>query len=217
MPTPVSTTKMPRQSVTRSTWPPMSGAMIGATPDISIRVEKNRAISTPSYRSRTTARAMTMPAAPARPWSSRKPMSSWTEGAIAQIAVAPTYTIMPISSGLRRPQRSLIGPTTSWPNAIPAMHAVRVSWTVAAGAVRESATAGSAGRYMSMESGGSAVSPPRTRVTSRPTRRAAATAWCATGATGPVGAGAVTGSAAGMCPSVRSWPVSGFGIGSPCC
>ena len=43
--------------------------MIGATPEISIRVEKKRAISTPSYRSRTTARAITMPAAPARPCS----------------------------------------------------------------------------------------------------------------------------------------------------
>ncbi len=48
MPTAVSTTKMPRQSVIRRTCPPISGATIGATPEISIRVEKNRAISTPS-------------------------------------------------------------------------------------------------------------------------------------------------------------------------
>lgn len=64
--------------------------MIGATPEISIRVEKNRAISTPSYRSRTTARAMTIAADPARPWSSRKPISSSAVGARAQIAVART-------------------------------------------------------------------------------------------------------------------------------
>lgn len=84
------TWKTPRQSVIRRIWPPMSGAMIGATPEISIRVEKNRAISTPSYRSRTTARAITMPAAPAKPWSSRKVMSSSTVGAKAQTAVAAT-------------------------------------------------------------------------------------------------------------------------------
>lgn len=48
MPTTVSTTKMPRQSVIRRTCPPITGAMTGATPEISIRVEKNRAISTPS-------------------------------------------------------------------------------------------------------------------------------------------------------------------------
>lgn len=47
-PTTVRTTKTPRQSVIRSTWPPISGAMIGATPEISIRVEKNRAMSRPS-------------------------------------------------------------------------------------------------------------------------------------------------------------------------
>ena len=81
---------MPRQSVNRSTCPPISGATIGATPEISIRVEKKRAISTPSYRSRTTARAMTMPAAPASPCRSRKPMRSSVVGAKAQSAVART-------------------------------------------------------------------------------------------------------------------------------
>lgn len=56
---------------------------------------------------------------------------------------------------------------------MPARQAVRVSWTVAVGLCRASVTWGSAGRYMSMDSGGSAVRPPRTRVTSRPVRRAA--------------------------------------------
>lgn len=88
MPMTVRTTKMPRQSVIRRTWPPMRGATIGATPEISMRVEKKRAISTPSYRSRTTARAITMPAAPARPCIRRKPMRSGAVGARAQTAVA---------------------------------------------------------------------------------------------------------------------------------
>ncbi|CAM5656750.1 hypothetical protein SCANM63S_07402 [Streptomyces canarius] len=61
---------------------------MGAAPEISMRVEKKRAMATPSYRSRTTARAMTTPAAPARPWSSRKAISVPTVGARAHRAVA---------------------------------------------------------------------------------------------------------------------------------
>ncbi len=68
----------------------MSGATIGATPEISIRVEKKRAMVTPSYRSRATARAMTMPAAPARPCASRQATRSSTVGANAHSAVATT-------------------------------------------------------------------------------------------------------------------------------
>ncbi|SCD73935.1 hypothetical protein GA0115246_105383 [Streptomyces sp. SolWspMP-sol7th] len=90
MPTTVRTRKMPRQSVKRRICPPMSGATIGATPEMSMSVEKNRAIASPSYRSRTTARAMTIPAAPARPWIRRKTMSSAVPGAIAHAAVART-------------------------------------------------------------------------------------------------------------------------------
>lgn len=48
MPTAVRTTNTPRQSVTRRIWPPTRGATIGATPETSIRVEKKRAIATPS-------------------------------------------------------------------------------------------------------------------------------------------------------------------------
>ncbi|GGW91698.1 hypothetical protein GCM10010297_11910 [Streptomyces malachitofuscus] len=55
---------------------------------------------------------------------------------------------------------------------MPARQAVRVSWTVAAGACRDWVTSGSAGRYMSIASGGVAVRPPRRRVTSRLVRRA---------------------------------------------
>ncbi len=57
---------------------------------------------------------------------------------------------------------------------MPARHAVRVSCTVAAGACSDLVTSGSDGRYMSMASGGVAVSPPSTNVTRRPVRRRAA-------------------------------------------
>lgn len=93
-------------------------------------------------------------------------------GAKAHSTVATTYTARPASSGRLRPHRSLIGPTTSCPSAIPARHAVSVSWTVAAGACRASVTSGSEGRYMSIASGGVAVRPPRISITSRPVRPA---------------------------------------------
>lgn len=48
MPMTVRTTNTPRQSVTRRTCPPISGATIGATPEISMRVEKKRAMAMPS-------------------------------------------------------------------------------------------------------------------------------------------------------------------------
>ena len=74
---------MPRQSVTCSSSPPTSGARIGARPLTSMSRAKKRAAATPVCRSRTIARAMTMPAAPAAPWTTRKPSSSQMLAAIA--------------------------------------------------------------------------------------------------------------------------------------
>ena len=62
---------MPRQSVTCRSWPPITGARIGARPITIISRENSRAASTPSKRSRTIARPTTMPAAPATPCNSR--------------------------------------------------------------------------------------------------------------------------------------------------
>jgi hypothetical protein len=83
-----STTKIPRQSVTCSNWPPTSGARIGASPPTSMSKAKKRAAATPVCRSRTTARAMTMPAAPAAPWMSRKASSAQMVGAMAHSSEA---------------------------------------------------------------------------------------------------------------------------------
>ena len=49
----------------------MIGAMIGANPKTITSREKKRAASAPAKRSRTIARATTMPAAPATPCRSR--------------------------------------------------------------------------------------------------------------------------------------------------
>ena len=64
---PASRTNTPRHVVTRSTWPPITGARIGARPLTSISSEKKRAAATPECMSRTIARAITIPAAPATP------------------------------------------------------------------------------------------------------------------------------------------------------
>lgn len=81
-----STTKTPRQEVTRSTWPPMIGARIGARPLTSISIEKNLVIAMPEKSSRTVARAITMPAAAPMAWTTRAAMSNSAVGANAQSA-----------------------------------------------------------------------------------------------------------------------------------
>ena len=78
-----STTNWPRQSANRAIWAPASGARIGARPVTSTMSENTRAASAPSNRSRTIARAITIPAAPARPCSSRSAMSAQMDGARA--------------------------------------------------------------------------------------------------------------------------------------
>ncbi len=74
-------------------------------------------------------------------------------GATAQAREEKTKEASPISSGRRRPSRSLTGPIRSWPAAMPIRHAVRVSCTADALACRSRLICGKAGRYMSMHSG----------------------------------------------------------------
>ena len=66
----------------------MEGARIGASPVTSMRSEKKRADSRSSKRSRTTARAITMPAHPPRAWANRQPTRASMERAEAQPAEA---------------------------------------------------------------------------------------------------------------------------------
>src|SRR3954452_20075231 len=65
-------------------------------------------------------------------------------------------------SGSRRPIRSLSGPTTSWPSASPATHAVSVSCTCDAPEPSVRAIWGNAGRYMSIDNGPIALTAPST-------------------------------------------------------
>ena len=86
-----STTNTPCHVVMSSSWPPMMGARMGARPLTSIVSAKKRAASDPAKWSRTTARAMTMPAAPPMPWSTRSAMRPQTDGATAHSRDATVY------------------------------------------------------------------------------------------------------------------------------
>ena len=82
------TTNNPRHDVIRSSCPPRIGASVGARPVTSSSSEKTRAAAAPDRRSRTTARAITIPAAPAKPWTRRSATSTEIEGATAHASDA---------------------------------------------------------------------------------------------------------------------------------
>ena len=69
---------MPFHDVTASSCPPASGARIGASPVTSISDENSRTAAAPECRSRTTAREITIPPAPASPWTKRRAISAPT-------------------------------------------------------------------------------------------------------------------------------------------
>ena len=87
-PSAASTTNTPRHEVMSSTCPPISGAHTGTTPVIPMSSANMRAAVTPPDRSRTIARATTIPKPPAIPWTSRATTSSPTVGAAAQATEA---------------------------------------------------------------------------------------------------------------------------------
>jgi hypothetical protein len=83
-PTAASTKKMPRQDITRISWPPMTGAIDGATPVTRMRSENTRAAACPLVRSRTTAFEMTIAMPPANPCRNLAATSVATFGDTAQ-------------------------------------------------------------------------------------------------------------------------------------
>ena len=163
------------------------------------------AAARPTNRSRTIAIVTTDAAAAPTPCSTRRPPSTAMLGATRHSSDASTCTPTPPSSGRLRPNVSERGPTSSWPSASPASVPVRVSWTAADVVPRSSTIVGSAGRYMSIVSGPSAISAPRTSTSRRrPHPVGGATA---------VGAGsviAVTKCLSGLYASGKYFPVQGL-------
>jgi hypothetical protein len=80
---------------------------------------------------------------------------------MAHRAEVAMYAAMPISRIPRRPNRSDSGPAMSWPAARPIRQAVTVSWATEVAAPRSAVSAGSAGRYRSIEIGPNTVSSRR--------------------------------------------------------
>ena len=111
--------------------------------------------------SRATARAMTMPVPPIKPWMKRKAMNNSIVGAKIQAKLLSINKAMPMKRGTLRPLSSLIGPAMTCPKAIPAMDAVIVSWTRDVDAPKISMISGSDGKYMSVERGAIAASAPK--------------------------------------------------------
>ena len=93
--------------------PPTRGASTGATPPTVIISVNALAAARPVTTSAMIARPMTMPPAPANPWTSRARTSTGSVGASAQTTPAATQTDALTISGPRRPRRSESGPITS--------------------------------------------------------------------------------------------------------
>jgi hypothetical protein len=68
-----------------------------------VMIESTRAMSGPLNRSRTTARAITGPAAPPSACRKRSAINTSMRGASAQPSDESTYSATPHISGLRRP------------------------------------------------------------------------------------------------------------------
>ena len=160
----VNKTKVARQFAKRRICPPITGAIMGANPLTIMSTEKNRVSSEPSQTSRAIAREITIPLAPAKPAKKRKKRKRYIFCASTQPSVAPTKTSIPIRRGLRRPKRSLNGPARICPSAMPSVVIVSVICTNDVGTEKASCTSGSAGRYISVESGAIAVITPRNMV-----------------------------------------------------
>src|SRR5918999_5345428 len=149
---------IPRQPTGPANSPPTSGATTGATPPtVSISVNA-LAAARPATRSAITARPITIPPAPVKPWISRAITSTARLGVRAVATPASTQTAALTINGPRRPSRSESGPVTSCPNARPTRNVVKVSCTPLASVSRATAIAGNPGRYRSVANGASAAS-----------------------------------------------------------
>jgi hypothetical protein len=89
---------------------PQMGARMGETPRTRIISANSRAASSPDRRSRTTARAITIPAQAPIPCTNRATTSTSTDPANAAQTDPATNSANPASSGRRRPWRSDSGP-----------------------------------------------------------------------------------------------------------
>ena len=122
------------------------GATIGARPEISASRDSITPSGRPLNRSRAIAMATTAPPAAPTPWSRRMAVRNSMVGDTATRIDDTTCRIEHAISGIRRPRRSLRGPTSSCPVAKPRVVADSVSWTCASEIAQSDLSAGKAGR-----------------------------------------------------------------------
>src|SRR5699024_3228862 len=152
-----STQKLNCHGPTNKSCAPNKGAKSGANIITSANREKNRTALSPLNKSRTTARAITAPAAPDTPCTNRNTMNTVTFGTNTHNTDVNVNTAPPTSNGPRRPQASLISPITNCPNESTSIIAVCVSWTCCSVVTNASLICGIAGKYVSIVNGPIAV------------------------------------------------------------
>ena len=106
-----STQNTTRQSATVAITPPASGATTGARDVMSASTEYSWAARWPWAMSETTARAITTPAAPARPCTNRRASTQWMSGATMIPTDASRKIRFPVTMSLCRPSTSESGPS----------------------------------------------------------------------------------------------------------
>jgi len=118
---------MPCQEPRRTICPPSSGPAIGAMAMITVSVDSVCAALVRGYRSRTMARASIGPVQAPKAWNMRHSTISPRVCDSAQPTEPITNSSTPMTSGRRRPMRSLTGPQMSCASAKPTRKLVMVS------------------------------------------------------------------------------------------
>src|SRR5689334_18286493 len=141
-------TKLERQPKRWSSAPPSSGEKPGAAAMAIMIKAIARASAAPEYMSRAIARDSTEVEQAPTAWITRPVSSPGKSVASAHQALPAKKTAKPTRTGQRRPKRSEIGPTTSWPSANRARKTVMADVTAGVDAFSADAICGSEGSRM---------------------------------------------------------------------
>src|SRR4249920_198326 len=157
-------TKVERQPKKWSSAPPSSGEKPGAAAMAIMISAIARASAAPEYMSRAIARDSTEVAQAPVAWITRPTSSPGRSVATAHHALPAKNTANPTRTGQRRPNRSEIGPTRSWPSANTARKTVIAEVTAGVDTFSATAICGSEGSRMLVASVPVAASNARTAI-----------------------------------------------------
>src|SRR5215468_1451562 len=157
-------TKLERQPKRWSSAPPSSGEKPGAAAMAIMISDIARASAAPENRSRAMARESTDVAQAPAAWTTRPTSSPGRSVASAHQTLPAKNTANPIKTGHRRPSRSEIGPTTSWPRANTARKTVMADVTAEVDTFSATAICGKEGSRMLVASVPVAANDARTAI-----------------------------------------------------